>query len=74
MDTSRDMYIKNKGIVYKRTISTHVVHSEGNVRSFDISAHLRNKLVYPTAAVGSLHHVVVDVKDIDSFIRIRAGD
>jgi len=74
MDRSRDQHIKSTGIVYRKTIGRYAVHSDGKVINCDISAHLRKELHYPTAATGSLHHIVVDVKDIDSFIRIRAGD
>jgi ribosome biogenesis GTPase / thiamine phosphate phosphatase len=74
MDTDRDQHIKNKGIVYKKTIGSYVVHSGGNVISCDISARLRKELVYPTADAGSLSHIVVDVKAIDMVDPVAVGD
>jgi ribosome biogenesis GTPase len=74
METIRDQHIKNQGIVYKKTIGSYVVHSEGSAINCAISARLRKELVYPTAAAGSLSHIVVGVKDIDTVDPVAIGD
>jgi ribosome biogenesis GTPase / thiamine phosphate phosphatase len=74
METIRDQHIKNQGIVYKKTIGSYVVHSDERAINCAISARLRKELVYPTAAAGSLSHIVVDVQDIDTVDPVAIGD
>ncbi len=74
MDTNQQIHSKNSGVVYKKMLGKYTVRLDGRIIDCDISARLRKELVYPTAAPGSLSHVVVAVQEISAVDPVAVGD
>ncbi len=74
MNTTPNNHIKSTGIVYKKTTGSYAVHQDGRVIDCAVSARLHKELIYPTAAAGSLSHIVVGVRELDNVDPIAVGD
>lgn len=74
MEIIRENHINNKGLVHRKTTGSYSVHLDGRVVTCAMSPRLRKELVYPTAALGSLSHIVVNVKEIDTVDPVAVGD
>jgi ribosome biogenesis GTPase len=66
--------LQRQGIVFKKSQGVYTVRAEGRSVPCAISNRLRKVLVYPIAAPTSLHHRVVEVKDIKQVDPVAVGD
>lgn len=62
------------GVVYKKTIGTYIVHTDGRVLPCELSNRIRKQLIYPTADPGSLRHRVQKVVELEHMDPIAVGD
>jgi ribosome biogenesis GTPase / thiamine phosphate phosphatase len=62
------------GVVYKKTIGSYTVHTNGSTLACELSNRIRKQLIYPTADPGSLHHRVQKVVELEHTDPISVGD
>ncbi len=62
------------GVVYKKTIGTYIVQTNGRALPCELSNRIRKQLIYPTADPGSLHHRVQKVVELEHMDPIAVGD
>jgi len=67
-------YTHDQGVVVKKNIGSYHVRVDGQVLPCAISPRLRKQLIYPTADLSSLSHIVRDVKVLDKVDPIAVGD
>ncbi len=62
------------GVVYKKTIGSYIVHTDGRALPCELSPRIRKQLIYPTADPGSLHHRVQKVVELEHTDPLSVGD